>query len=229
MPPYSPSYLKRKNNGGYMPARKRPMMVRKTFKNYPVYNTVTTAPAPTRVELKYDIGQVVATLGNAGSVSLLSTIANGSGSSERIGKRIRFHDIEIIWEMTLAASHSLAHHKVWIVYDNSPNGILPNFTDIFTSQNAFTLANADTKGRFKILQEHRISSQDATASGFARCWFSNVSGHKVTSLKGKTAQFLGTTDSIADIEKGAIYVCYISDLTAVVTLNLQNKIQYSDA
>jgi len=204
-------------------------MVRKSYKNYPVYNNVWTAPAPTRVELKYDVGQVASAVPSAGSINLISTIANGSGSSDRIGRRIAYHDIEIKWEFGMSASHAYNNVKTYIIYDNSPNGAAPIWTDLFVTAVPYSVQNPDTKGRFKIIWESNFISYDATTATFARCWFNNGAGHKVLSLKGKSAQFLGTTAGIADIEKGAIYFCMISDQNNVVQCNFQNKIQYSDA
>lgn len=222
MAPLAPKYLKRKYQGTYQANKK----FRRTL---PLYNNVVTAPAPKRVELKYDIGQVNQLVTASGNINLLSTIANGTDVQDRIGRKISYHDIEIVWDLTMSASHSLSNHKMWIIFDNAPNGANPVWSDIFTSTVPYTLMNADQKGRFKVICEEEITTQDSTGATFARCWFENVHGHKVLSLKGKMAQFIGTSAGIASIDKGAIYMCVISDTAGSVTVNLQNKIQYSDA
>jgi len=220
MAPLAPKYLKRKYQGTYQANKK----FRRTL---PLYNNVVTAPAPKRVELKYDIGQVNQLVTATGNINLLSTIANGTDVQDRIGRKISYHDIEIIWDVNNAATHSLSNHKMWIIFDNAPNGANPVWSDIFTSTVPYTLMNADQKGRFKVICEEEIITWNDSTVGQAV--IDNVHGHKVLSLKGKNAQFIGTSAGISSIDKGAIYMCVISDAAGSVTVNLQNKIQYSDA
>lgn len=203
-------------------------VVRKSFYSYPVYQNVSTAKAPTRVELKYDVGQITGSVAAAGSVALISTIANGTGSNERIGRKIKYHDVELVWNWLAAANHGPNHAKMWVVYDAQPNGVLPSFTDIFTLANPYCLQDPDTKGRFIVLFESNCYSHVNNASGLSVTQFTNNYGHKVISCM-RTAQFLGTTATISDIERGALYVCTVSSTDAVVSLNLENKIQYTDA
>jgi len=199
--------------------------VRRTF------NNATTAPAPTRVELKYDYGFVTtAPVDSTPSVTLLSTIANGTGSSDRIGKRIAYHDIEISWAWLYNADHSLNTAGFFIVYDNAPNGSLPAYTDIINDSSVTTLQNPDQRGRFKILFRTNFNSVDRTGATVARTAFQGPEfGHKIISLKGKGAHFIGTANTIASMEKGAIYLLTNSYADNVVALEFTNQIQYSDA
>jgi len=220
MAPLAPKYLKRKYQGSYQANKK--------FKRtLPLYNNVVTAPAPKRVELKYDIGQTNQLVTVTGNINLLSTIPNGNDVQERIGRKISYHDIEILWSVNNIITHGLTNHKMWIIYDNAPNGSNPVWSDIFTSTVPYTLMNADQKGRFKVICEEEIITWNDSTSG--QSWIQNGMGHKVLSLKGKGAQFIGTGATIASIDKGAIYQCVISDGAGSVTVNLQNKIQFSDA
>jgi len=193
------------------------------------YNNVWTAPAPNRVELKYDVGQVTDPVLAAGEVRLLTTIANGAGADERIGRRIAYHDIEISWLYDQNAAHGVNYSKFWIVYDDSPVKALPAFTDIMVSAVPFTLQNPDTKGRFKIMYESMYTSYIDNTATQSAVVMQQASGHKVISLKGKTAQFTGITNTIGSIEKGAVYLVNVSYANAKDYFRFQNKIQYSDA
>lgn len=229
-------------NGHYVPARNvdrfnrslkrmRTQFVRKSFRNYPIYQNVFTAPAPKTVELKYD-GGIVETfaIDSTPEVILLSTIATGSGSSERIGKRIKFHDIEFKWAFLTNAVHNYNHVNFMIVYDKSPNGALPAYTDILTSSAVTSLPNADTRSRFQTLFEQRFCDSKQEAATFSAVWAGpGISGHKIISLKGKHAHYIGTGAAITDIEQGAIYLVVNSYSDDVTAMEFTNRIQYSDA
>jgi len=230
MAPYSQKVLKRKYGGNYSKSNKRRTLVRKSYKTYPVYNNVTTAPAPTRVELKYDYGNIATfAVDSTPAVVLLTTIANGSGSSDRIGKRIQYHDIELSWMWLTNASHGYNAANFMIVYDNSPNGALPAYTDILDTSAVTSLTNPDTRGRFTILFRTNFTDTYVTTATQAVVAAQGAQyGHKVVKCK-KTAQFIGTDATIASIEKGAIYLITNSYSDNVVALEFTNMIQYSDA
>lgn len=225
MPPYSQKYLKRKNDGMYLTAVRK--KARAVVRAYSGYASARTAPAPRRVELKYDYGVVNGTVSSTPSVTLLSTIANGTGSSDRIGKMIQFHDIEISWHLRMAAVHNSNRGRFWIVYDKSPNGVLPAYTDVLQSSDVNTTMNCDTRARFLVLYEANwVTTNETTGCSYS---VGQVQGHKVVSLKGKKCTFIGTGAGIADIETGAIYIVTNSYDNNAVALEFTNKIQFSDA
>jgi len=229
MPPYSASTLKRKYSGKYQTAGRKmaKAMVRKSYVSYPVYSTIATAPAPTRVELKYDYGEFNTLMKAAGTVILLSTIPNGNGSSERVGRRIQYHDIEIGWHYRPNATYN--NHKVafMIVYDSSPNGALPSYLSICQSTAVESFANSDTRGRYSILYRSENISTNNT-NGMTYCQ-GQMTGRKVISLKNRKCHFLGTGATIADVEKGAIYLVTQAYADDLMLLEFVNRIQYSDA
>jgi len=229
MPPYSRSTLKRKYEGKYQPAKKQ-AMIRKSFMSYPIYKQVATAPAPSRVELKYDDGIVSGAISSTPAIWLLSTIQNGSGSNERIGRRITYFNLEMSWIWRYSANHGGPNHaRFTILYDSAPNGAFPSYTDMFVSTAVQTLTNPDTRGRFTVLFDSRCISgvNDPAATG-DMAW-TNFNGHKVISLRGKHAHYIGTTDGIASMEKGAIYMVTNSYQNNVVAIDFSNRIQFSDA
>jgi len=205
-------------------------MVRKSYVSYPVYSTVTTAPAPSRVELKYDDGVITGSISSTPAVTLLSTIANGSGSSERIGRRINYFNMEIRWQWRFASNHGGPNHaKFAIVFDTSPNGTLPAYADIYATTGTESLTNPDTRSRFKILYETNCVSyvNDPAATGGGN--WNNFAGTRVIPLKGKQGHFIGTGATIASIEKGAIYIVTNSVQNNVNSLDLYNRIQFFDS
>lgn len=230
MPPYSSAYMKRKATSTMKrgSAKRIASMVRKSYLNYPVYQAVRTAPAPRRVELKYDYGTVNGTVSNVPAVVSLLTVPNGNGSSERIGKMIQLHDMEISWHLRMNAVHNSNRASFMIVYDKSPNGVIASQTEILQSTDVNTLQNCDTRARFTVLFDNRWVTTN-TATGDCSYSLGGAQGHKIISLKGKKTSYIGTTQGIADIETGALYIVTNSYSNNVVALEFTNKIQFSDA
>jgi len=166
-------------------------------------------------------------------LTLLSTVANGSGSSERIGRKISYYDISIRYFLTANSVHLSNYTRIMVVYDNSPNGTAPAYTDIIQNSATTSFENPDTRGRFKILHDKTIYSATSDVVDKSINQFgtgSIAASHTQTiSLKGKTAQFLGTGSSISDYEKGAIYLLTNSFQNNVMYLEFANRIQFYDA
>jgi len=205
-------------------------VVRRSMKSYPIYQSLTTAPAPTRVELKYDDGTLSTAISSTPGIILLSTIAVGSDAFERIGRRIKYHDMEMRWHWRFSANHGGPNHcKFAIVYDSGPNGVAPAYLDIYESTGVESLQNPNTRGRFKILFESHATSACNDPLGTGNMTWTNFNGKKMLSLKGKGAQYIGITNGIASIEKGAIYLVTNSVQNNVCSLDFKNRIQFTDA
>jgi len=200
---------------------------RKYQKKMPMYSTVASAVAPRRVELKYDYGEFNTLMKAAGSVILLNTIPVGSGSSDRVGKRVSLHDIEIGWHHRPNAVFNANKSQWMLVYDRSPNGALPTYTQMFQNTPVEAFQNSDTKGRFVILYRCELIATN-NANGYSDHQ-GQWTGRKVVSLKGKHTHYTGVGATIADIEKGAIYLVTQSYANDVQLLEFVNRIQYTDA
>jgi hypothetical protein len=221
--------LKRKYSGRYQTTGKRARTMTMVRKSYPIYQNVFTAPAPRRVELKYDIGAFSTLISSVPAVIVLSNIANGSGSTQRIGKRIQYHDIEFNWFFIGSNSNPPNVCRFWIVYDTAPNGITPAYTDILSSSAVTCVLNPDTRARYKVLYDSMAYVHYDNTSGQSGSDSSGNLGKKVVSLRGKYAQFTGTTDTMPDMEKGSIYCVTNSFSNNKTYLEFTNKIQFSDA
>lgn len=222
MPPLSRTTLKRKYGGTYQTAGYK--------KRIAMTGSLQTAPAPRRVELKYDDGRFSGAISATPAIVLLSTIQNGNGANERIGRRLTYFNIEMSWIWRFAANHGGPNHaRFTVIYDNAPNGTAPAYLDMFVSTAVESLTNPDTRSRFTVLFDSRCISgvNDPAATG-DMSW-SNFNGHKTVSLKNKKAQYIGTLDTIGSIEKGAIYLVSNSYQNNVVALDFSNRIQFTDA
>lgn len=198
-------------------------------KSFNKLSTSSTAVAPRRVELKYDDGRSSGAVSSTPSITLLTTIANGTGASDRVGRKINYDSIEMSWIWRYSANHGGPNHaRFTLVYDNAPNRTAVSYLDMFESTAVESLQRADTRGRFKFLFDSRCVSSVNDPAGSGDMNWTNFGGHKIISLKGKIAHFTGTSVNITDIEKGAIYLVTNSYQNGVVALDFSNRIQFSD-
>lgn len=172
-------------------------------------------------------GSVLATTNTNGAIIVLNLVAPGTGSWNRIGKRIRMQSVRVKGLAVhryerLVTTESLVGStlRMVIVHDNNPNsGSIPTFDTIFgrtsdqgTETSEF-LDNLrfDNTGRFRVLKDTVIVS-NVNAAGIAdgalvenKCPFDEYIrlGGMETIFSGQTAD-----PTIADISTGALYVVF---------------------
>lgn len=223
--------MKRKEPVGYAPYWKpvkipKPMGPTNLNRYSRTYNPIQTAPAPKRVELKHDDGLSSSAL-SAGTIILLSSIAQGAGDNQRIGKFIHYHSMNMNYYYYTTVANITRSVRVVLVYDKQPNGTLPASTDILETTSPFSLFKEVNRNRFNILFDkiHYIDRQDTV--GYASRPNNGGQNNVRISLKGKKACFYGATSGIADLSVGAIYLLLVSDGTGV-TLEERNRIRYHE-
>lgn len=232
MPPLAPRRLKRKYGGEYQKAgykkARTVTLYNKGQAAYPVYTSVQkTTLKKNQVELKYDVGSLTDLISNIGSVILLTTIANGVDDFERIGKAINYYDCQGKFYMAPVAVHTGNVITISVVWDSEPHGAIPGYNTIFDTSTPNALPNQDFTNRFKILWQKTFST---TADAPNSLVFNPApTGDFSINLKGKMATFSGTSNGIADLQKGAVYFTYIASQSNVQQVVLRNKIGFFDA
>lgn len=101
-------------------------------------------------ELKwFDVNLTSAT---GGQVEPLNNIPLGDDAVSRDGRKIMMTSCVSKGQTTSATLGTYPRYA--IVYDASPNGILPSATDIFTATDAVAQVNLNNRNRFKILWDN---------------------------------------------------------------------------
>jgi hypothetical protein len=191
----------------------------------PVYKTVNMTAPSNKVELKMDYGAANITVTNTGTVTLLTTIPSGSDWNERIGRLINYHSVQMKYHLTKLAGHDAEVVTLSLVYDKQTNSTLPGFTDIFQSAVPDTFVKSTNRNRFEILWQKTHS----TSNGTTGQWNVSPNGTCNKNLKGKKATFVGTSDTISDIDSGAIYLTTITgNSSSAIGLDSQNIIMYHE-
>lgn len=223
MPPYAPSVLKRKYGGQYATSKKAKGSSSTTRSVVPFSRY---AVAPRKVELKYDNGTVTTTVSTTGSVVQMLDVANGTGSSERIGKSIMLHDMTLNYNILPNAASSRLLWRCVIVYDRQTNGAAPSVTDVMHTTAVESMYNADNQTRFKVLYDQSgVIVTNATGIDIE---YKTIYRNIKISLKGLRTEYSGTGSTSASIIKGGIYMILLGNTVTGYAITEANRIQFSD-
>lgn len=170
-------------------------------------------------ELGYvDVAATNYALDTTGSVTLLNTVSQGAGVTQRVGKKIVMRGLQFRGAMYNNASASQNSVAFLIVYDKRPTGALPAVTDILVTANATAMNNDTNAGRFVIVK--RVDSVLTGNSSAAANYMDNMykSADFYLSLKGLPTTYKAAgTGAIGDIEEGALYLVTVGVLAAGAT------------
>jgi hypothetical protein len=196
------------------------------------------------VDTDISINPVLATTTTNGGITVLNLVQQGSGSWNRVGRKIHMKSIRLIGSMALTTTGTAAIQnnlaRMILVYDKQPTGVLPTFNAIFgrTDQNGDdTLSNFqdppryDNMGRFRVIQEwdYDMPVRPNPNGG-------NVVKHFDHYVKlGLETVFSGQSSpmTIADISSGALYLITRAGInTATIFANIQStsmaRLRYTD-
>lgn len=165
-----------------------------------------------------------------GSVTLLNTIPQGAGSSERIGKRVALKSLQCRGTVYANAAVTLVDVAFMIVYDKRPTGALPAITDVLLTATPASMNNDVNSGRFRILKRVDHVLIGSAANNYTAC--SAFNNDWYLDLRGLPQVFKAAgTGAIADIEEGALYLITVGANAAGTTagaLSAAFRVRYYD-
>lgn len=177
-----------------------------------------------------DLASASYAMDTTGSITLLNTVPQGAGTSQRVGKRIQLKSLQCRGSMLANAAVTSTDVAMLIVYDKRPTGALPAITDILVSVSATSFNNDNNSGRFRILKRvdailtGSAANNYTTDSAMNNDWF--------LPLKGLPQVFKSAgTGAIADIDEGALYLVTVGGSgagTTAGTLTAAFRLRYID-
>lgn len=162
------------------------------------------------------------------SIVCVNLVQAGSGSYNRIGRKIKMKSLRIFGNLYFdyglqGTTNNIvgATARILVVYDRQPSGTLPTFATIcgHTDQSGneasgvFDPIRYDNMSRFKILRDVKIDSnpQQLPATGGSENIVSySHSFDEFIDLRGLETVYASTTNpaTIADLSSGALYVIF---------------------
>lgn len=186
-------------------------------------------------ELKYNDSTLNVGTSNAGGSQLITTIAQGSDNTERIGRKITNKALQ--YDIAYAnGTTDLGNTTPWpenyaaakfaIVWDKQPNGALATWADVYnTTTNVVTpmcFKNYNNIDRFDILAVEDITICVSGPNAERRSRYIPLS---------LETRFDGTGSTVADIQSGALIIVYADNNASgagQATLQGRLRILYSD-
>lgn len=158
------------------------------------------------IDAKYFTDTSPILLAQAGTVTLLSTIAQGNAITDREANSIRIASVTLHELLTVGAATGFA--RTIIFQDNLNQGVLPLVTDVLNSADVNSPLNAVNKvnKRFRILHDRVYSLVPATETAALN------STNVLSSLS--PVKFLGTTAVQASQGAGSLYALRVTSLAA---------------
>ncbi len=162
-------------------------------------------------EMKFlDTDYVIGALTGTNQLNTINTVVQGTGETERIGRRITVHRIEMKYNLTLLeqADGAQANDIVrMIVYlDRQTNGTSAVITDILESNNFQSFRNLANVGRFKIIVDKTVQMNTYAGAGNGTTdQFSSMTRFKKWSIKVKIPiEYNSTTGTLPEVRSNNI-------------------------
>lgn len=151
------------------------------------------------------------------TIALLNGVAVGDDFNTRDGRQIRIKSVRVILTKdTQITAGGDFHFKIWLVWDNQPNGATPAFTDIFTNNaTSLTFPNLNNQKRFTILREKEYIYSAIATNG--SCWQPSNEALSFYHKMDNVTQYLDTGATIASISTGALFLVTAGNVAAAVT------------
>lgn len=171
------------------------------------------------VEKKYNDITIGATVGTAGAIYSLNTLAQGTGAVARDGNSIKLTSLQIRHSVVMNPTAVTNTFRIIVFQDlQEVLGTNPAVTDVLQTASFLAPLNRARAGRFKVLSEH-VFLLSATGSQIAYTKeYKKLSVHQHWSDSTST-----------NIEKNGIYVLAISDQNVnVSTYNAYCRLTFVD-
>lgn len=192
-------------------------------------------------ELKFLDGSIsqtpVAITGNIMNTGTLNVIAQGTGESERIGRKVTLTNIAIRYRWRLPEQDAVADPaqgdtiRLIMYLDKQANGATAAVTDILETAHWQSFNNLANSNRFVILmdKEHTLDYNSLASDGAGVISSSNARQNYTFYKKCNVPlEFSGTNGTIAEIRSNNIGMLLVSE-TAIGNLNAKYRLRYSDA
>lgn len=172
---------------------------------------------------------IVATTTGSENTSVLNLVPPGSGSYNRVGRKIRMKSVRLrglarfqCGQAGTTGNYTVYPLRMIVVLDKQPSGAQPIFSDIFgytpqTGTEASTVMSNlryDNTDRFKVLKDVLLEPDKLVASALSGGTevdsFYSVKFDEYIKLNGVEAVYSGqsATQTIADISSNALYVIW---------------------
>jgi len=170
-----------------------------------------------QVEKKYiDVAEATYACSTTGSVTCLNLCNEGTGVSQRIGRKICIKSVQVRGITYPADGTVLATNvRIMLIWDKQVNGVIATIAELLSAATSNSYMNLDNRERFVVIMDKQFA-----CGGFAttatQAFAQSPTVHTVNKYKklpaGSFTIYDGTGAGIADINTGALYLVTIGDV-----------------
>lgn len=172
---------------------------------------------------------------NGSAEASILRIPQGTGESERIGRKLTIRKIawryEITIDLQVAATLTDQTIRVILYNDKQTNGTAATTTDILEQNDRFSFRNLTNSGRFRILYDKKHSISPLIAASDAGVW---TSGQRTTCYKmyldnlNIPVEYAALDGAIVELRSNNINMLIMTKTAATTTFASTMRIRYSD-
>lgn len=187
------------------------------------------------IEKKYkDIAVASYVMDTTGTVTVLNSIDEGTGVSQRVGRKVCMKSVQLRGKVVpVDGVTSAVMGRIMLVWDKQPNGVLATIANILSAATSESYINLDNRERFVVLMDkhYGIGYYNTTATTAVADNTIKVVNKYKRLPQGTDVIFDGTGGGIADINTGALLLVTIGDQVAGdgAVAALVTRIRYTDA
>lgn len=151
--------------------------------------------------------------------TILCSIRQGVGATQRIGRKIRIKSVVMRGrvELGVAANNANSAYTIDFIWDKQSNGVTPTVGSIYTGSTAISLPNPDNDERFEWAK--RISRDDPA---------SNFTLVNTKFNCNKLISYDSDTGLIADLTQNNLMITMCSPFDATPTLAAEVRVYFMD-
>lgn len=144
-----------------------------------------------------------------GAIALLNGIVPGVGFSQRVGRQVRCHGLDLNVKCAVTAGTGVDQTvRCLVVQDRQSNGAAPLITDVLTAVGTVTFPNLINQARFKILRDVVLDLNATAEAGSIKSFRLRLPLKAVTQFND------GVAGTVADIVTNSIFVMVMGSIVA---------------
>lgn len=184
----------------------------------------------------FDGNNAVATVSNTGAIvsSSLNLITEGTGQSQRIGRKCKVTNIHVAGLLTKVTQDAGADTnnvvRIMLYLDTQCNGATASVTDILATANLLSFRNLQNSGRFRIYYDkrHALNNMSGANNGTDAEFGNYVKAFKINIDCDHVLEFDASTGAITDLTSNNFGILMISQegVSAQVTADYYWRVRF---
>jgi len=166
-----------------------------------------------------------------GAVTPLNLANEGSGVSQRIGRKITIKSVQVRGYISHeSTTNGVVLTRVMLVWDKQVNGVAATISEILSASTSESFMNLDNRERFVVLKDKHVTLgvRDQTAGLIDKSVSQPINIYKQLPAGSETI-FDGTGSGIADVNTGALYLVTIGSAGTGSVLHCATRVRYTDS